>query len=160
MVHNKSTYMYTCSKLLNVWPCRGITSETGWSFFLSSLCSFSQFFNIKNIKIWEREELQSLEKYQQGASLLNEVMADSKDQKSSTSLESRMNWCLQKKKKGFREPSALCSLKMRHIFWSFDKVCQYFIKLCFLYVIAKKLYYWHAMFTLKILLEIQAWTQR
>lgn len=99
MAHNKSTYMYTCSKLLNVWPCRGITSETGWSFFLSSLCSFSQFFNIKNIKIWEREELQSLEKYQQGASLLNEVMADSKDQKSSTSLESRMNWCLQKKKK-------------------------------------------------------------
>lgn len=71
-----------------------------------------------------------------------------------------MNGCLQRQReKSFHEPSALCSLKMCHIFWSFDKVCQYFIKLCFLYMVAKKLYYWHAIFTLKLVLQITAWKQ-
>lgn len=67
-----------------------------------------------------------------------------------------MNQCLRRQReKSICEPSALCSLKMCHIFWSFDKVCQYFIKLCFLYMVANKLYYWHAIFTLKLVLQIQ-----
>lgn len=71
-----------------------------------------------------------------------------------------MNQCLQRQReKSFCEPSALCSLKMCHIFWSFDKVCQYFIKLCFLYMVANKLYYWHAIFTLKLVLQNTAWKQ-
>lgn len=71
-----------------------------------------------------------------------------------------MNRCLQRQReKSFHEPSALCSLKMCHTFWSFDKVCQFFIKLRFLYMVAKKLYYWHAIFTLKLLLQIAAWKQ-
>lgn len=113
----------------------------------------------------------SLEKNQQRASRLNEVMTDSKDQKKR---KEKKHHVLRErdeptsageeggKKVMFPWTNGVMFSEDVPLFWSFDKVCQYFIKLCFLYVMAKTPYYWHDIFTLKIfiLLETRAWKQR